>query len=146
MIPPTPRVEIRHGKALSDTFVRQFLDSLVRELGVSVTVHSGDRDHRPKGSPSKSLHLAHRAADFHVRGMTDARAFQLLWQQRSKLSTSVIDRYQIIHHGPHTETEGEHIHIGHYTMLKAYLTGPGITFFTEGVDAFSSGHYKPFAG
>jgi hypothetical protein len=35
-------------------------------------------------------------------------------------------KYQVIHHGPHTKTEGEHIHIGH--SERPDKAG----FFTEG--------------
>lgn len=146
MLLPDPSVTIRGRKSVSDAFLREFMDGLARNLGLSIAVHSGDRDHRPKGSPSRSLHLAHRAADFHIRGMSDERGFAFLWQHRKSLPMSEIDRYQIIHHGKFTATEGEHLHVGHYQMIKAYAAGPGVTFWTEGRTVGSKGHYQPYNG
>ena len=144
MIPPAAQLHYRHGKTVSDSFLAEFMEAVTRLLGRSTTIHSGDRDFRPKGSPSRSLHLAHRAADFHVAGIPDAKAFKFLWLHRSQLPTSQVNRYQILYHGPHTHTEGEHIHIGHYHLIKSYMAGPGITFWTEGVDASSAGKYRPY--
>jgi hypothetical protein len=134
-----PRVT--YLKPVSDTSLKLFLDRIAMLLGTNLTVHSGDREHQPKGSPSKSLHLKHRAADFHVVGVPDRLAFDRLRSQRNQLNELPANRFQLIYHGPHTETEAEHLHIGDYALIKAVVLGPGITFLLEGTTADAKGRY-----
>jgi hypothetical protein len=47
----------------------------------------------------------------------------------------------VIYHGPHTETEAEHIHVGDYPLIKGLTLGAGVTFLTEGVTPASKGKY-----
>ena len=137
-----PKPVVTYQRPVSDIQLRIVIEQIAELLGRGLRVHSGDRDYRPAGSPKRSLHLAHRAADFHVAGMSDQHAFQLLKQSRKKLPTSGIHRYQIIHHGPHTETEGEHLHIGDYQFIKSLLVGPGVTFLVEGLSPRTKGVYS----
>jgi hypothetical protein len=137
----TPRPSVIYRKPVSDGELKLVFERIADALGASLTVHSGDRDYRPKGSPSKSLHLRHRAADFHVSGIPDCRAFELLKRKRQQLGPLTIKRLQIIHHGPYTETEAEHLHIGDYALIKALVLGPGITFLAEGETPATKGRY-----
>jgi hypothetical protein len=42
-------------------------------------------------------------------------------------------KVQIIHHGHCTQTEAEHIHVGHYTLEKTIVSSSGVAFITEGI-------------
>src|SRR5262245_32934295 len=139
-------IQFRRGKAVSDAFLKQFMESVASLLASRVTVHSGDRHHIPKGGAKKSLHLSGRAADFHIDGMSDAEGFRFLWLHKAKLPSSEIDRYQVLHHGAHTETEAEHLHLGHYQMVQALVVGPGITFLVEGQSPGTRGRYAIYTG
>jgi hypothetical protein len=136
---PLPTVVYR--KPVSDVSLKLLLERIATLLGVTITVHSGDRDYRPKGSPSKSLHLKHRAADLHVSGIADRVAFDRLRTRRRDFNELAINRFQVIYHGPHTETEAEHIHIGDYALIKAMVLGTGVTFLTEGTTPATKGKY-----
>ena len=138
----TPRPSVTYRKHVSDIQLQLVLGRIAEILGYALTVHSGDRDFRPKGSPGKSLHLHHRAADFHVSGLTDQQAFDVLRRKRSELGPLPIHRLQIIHHGRYTETEGEHLHIGDYALIRALALGPGVTFLNEGTTPQTTGHYS----
>jgi hypothetical protein len=133
---------VHYHKPVSDVELQLIVKRIADRLGTSITVHSGDRDFRPKGSPKKSLHLSHRAADVHAEGITDAALFELLLAKKSEIFDSVSHRYQVIHHGRFTETEGEHVHIGDYQLIKALVVGPGINFFVEGMTPATKGHYR----
>ena|SRR6266849_5671844 len=133
---------IHYTKPVSDIELRIIIQRIADCLGSHVTVHSGDRDFRPKGSPKRSLHLAHRAADLHAQGLPDAMLFDLIRKNKDVIFNSAVHRYQVIHHGRFTETEGEHVHIGDYHFIKAMVTGPGISFFVEGISPALKGHYN----
>ncbi|KAF0211083.1 MAG: Penicillin-resistant DD-carboxypeptidase, partial [bacterium] len=98
-----------NGKRVSDPVLRNKLEQVADFFGRNITVTSGDRDFVPKGGSRTSLHLAHRAVDLHVQGVSDAEVF-------SKLKSSGIlnSGYEVIRHGPNTATGGPHVHIGHY--------------------------------
>jgi hypothetical protein len=140
MLAPKPIVHFI--KPVSDNALRLILNEIAQTLGTNVIVHSGDRDYRPKGSPSRSLHLSHRAADLHAPGMTDDLLFGKLQAAKAKIFHSAINSYQVIHHGKFSETEGEHVHIGHYQLIKSFVTGPGVSFWAEGIIPGSKGHYR----
>jgi hypothetical protein len=137
-----PKPKVLFLRPVSDIQLRLLLGSIAELLGRDLRVHSGDRDYRPKGSPRRSLHLAHRAADLHVNGMTDDQAFRLLLALRTKLPTNDIHRYQLIHHGQFTETEAEHIHIGDYPLITGLALGPGVTCLVEGMTPQTKGKYS----
>jgi hypothetical protein len=130
-----------YRKHVSDIELQLILNRIAKSLGTNITVHSGDRDFRPKGSPTKSLHLSHRAADVHADGLTDTHLFRELRIKQAEIFDSVVHRYQVIHHGKFTETEGEHVHIGDYHFIKALSIGAGISFLEEGVTPSAKGHY-----
>jgi hypothetical protein len=132
---------VHYRKVVSDVELQLILRRIAEILGTNITVHSGDRDFRPKGSPAKSLHLLHRAADVHAAGMTDTDLFDLSQNKKSEIFDSVSHRYQVIHHGRFTETEGEHVHIGDYALIKALAVGPGISFYAEGMTPATKGKY-----
>lgn len=138
MIPRRGHVHFR--KPVSDVELHLVLQRIAERLG-HIVVHSGDRHDRPKGSPARSLHLSNRAADLHVPGMPDAAVFDFLKANKSEIFASVVHHFQVIHHGKFTETEGEHIHLGDYHFIKADTSGPGASFFVEGLTSLTSGRY-----
>jgi hypothetical protein len=133
---------VHYKKPVSDMELQLIVKRIADAVGI-VTVHSGDRDFRPQGSPKHSLHLSHRAADLHAEGMTDSALFDFLRGHKGDIFKSAVHRYQVIHHGRFTETEGEHIHLGDYHLIKSYTTGPGVSFFVEGMTPASRGVYTP---
>lgn len=104
---------VNYAKPVSDEHLKTVLQRMANFFNKDVNVHSGDRNFVPRGGSRRSLHLAHRAADLHVAGMTDAEVYNSLRANTG----SIFDRtqgYEVIRHGIHTETGGPHIHIGHY--------------------------------
>ncbi|RDS78732.1 hypothetical protein DWU98_21385 [Dyella monticola] len=100
---------------VSDDRVQKVLERIADELGCVVRVTSGDRGHIPPGGATDSLHLLHLAADFHCNGFTDTQAFDLIRARRREIFGDTMKsafRYQIIHHGRYTVTQGEHVHLG----------------------------------
>lgn len=98
-----------NGKRVSDPVLRGKLEQIADFFGRNITVTSGDRDFVPKGGSRTSLHLAHRAVDLHVQGVSDAEVFS-----RLKSSGILSNGYEVIRHGPNTATGGPHVHIGRY--------------------------------
>lgn len=98
-----------NGKRVSDPVLRDKLEKVADFFGRNITVTSGDRDFVPRGGSRTSLHLAHRAVDLHVQGLSDAEVFS-----RLKSSGILSNGYEVIRHGPNTATGGPHIHIGRY--------------------------------
>jgi uncharacterized protein YcbK (DUF882 family) len=139
MITKTPQVHYK--KPVSDTELKLILQRIAETLGRDINVHSGDRDYRRKGSPPKSLHLSHRAADLHVPGLIDIEVFNQLRNAKDKIFAGTVNSYQVIRHCPHTETEAAHIHIGHYHFIRSFVTGPGVSFFVEGLTPGTKGKY-----
>jgi hypothetical protein len=133
--------KVHYSKPVSDIELQLIIKRIAECGGTTITVHSGDRDFRAKGSPKKSLHLHHRAADVHASGLTDTDLFELLRAKKDEIFNSVVHRYQVIHHGKFTETEGEHVHIGDYHQIKALVVGLGVSFFVEGMSPATKGKY-----
>src|SRR5215469_16652825 len=97
---------VLYRKSVSDVELQLILRRIADCLKTNLTVHSGDRDFRPKGSPRNSLHLSHRAADIHAEGLSDDALFNQLQLKKAEIFSSAVHRYQVIHHGKFTETEG----------------------------------------
>ena len=122
---------------VSDANVRAIIQRIANSLERNITVHSGDRNTVVRGSSQRSLHLQHRAADLHVEGLSDTQVFDLLKQRQNDLF-DVSQAYEVIHHGVHTNTGGEHIHIGHYSDRGSGF----VDFKLEGLTPGSGGHYS----
>lgn len=100
-----------NGVRVSDATLRRTLKRIADRFGWTINITSGDRDYVPPGGSPTSLHLRHRAADFHVAGVADSRVFSHLRGLRHGL----LQRdYEVIWHGPHTQTTGPHVHLGRY--------------------------------
>ncbi|HEX8558027.1 MAG TPA: glycoside hydrolase family 104 protein [Pyrinomonadaceae bacterium] len=117
--------------------MRTILQRIADLYNSDVTVTSGDRDGVVRGSSRRSLHLAHRAADFHVAGMTDARVYRSLQENIGRIFDRT-EGYEVIHHGRHTDTSGEHMHVGHY---GAGRNAGSVLFKTEGLTPGTGGDY-----
>jgi peptidase M15-like protein len=129
-----------NGKTVSDENVQTVLGRVATELGKNVNVSSGDRGSAlDVGAGTKSLHLKHRAADFHVEGLSDEEAFKKIQEKKDDIFDSD-KRYEVIWHGPHTETMGQHVHIGRFE------TGTGVNFKKEGTTAETKGKYTVASG
>jgi len=106
-----------YGKnRISDPRLQNMLQHIAEILGRDILVTSGDRTTIVKGSSSKSLHLINEAVDFHVVGLSDAEAFQVIKEDRNAifgLERNENFRWQLIRHGPFTETKGAHLHLGY---------------------------------
>ena len=124
-----------NGYTVSDPQVRAELDRIAEVTGRDVQVTSGDRNFVPRGGARNSDHLHKRAADFHLQGLTDEAAFALLRRDASTLFSRPMI-FQLIRHGPHTQTQGAHIHLGRPTE-----GGPRCGIWTEGLTPESRGHY-----
>lgn len=115
-----------NGKTVSDENVKTILSRVAEKLNADVNVSSGDRTAALSvGAGNKSHHLSGRAADFHVTGLSDEDAFKKIQEKKSDIF-DIDKKYQVIWHGPHTGTMGQHVHIARYE------TGTGVEFFTEG--------------
>lgn len=128
--------KVTYLRTVSDSHVRTILQRMADFYGRDITVTSGDRNSVVPGSSRRSLHLAHRAADFHVSGLSDARVFQNLKENISAIFERT-EGYEFIHHGRFTNTSGEHLHIGHYSGRNAGT----VIFKTEGLTSATSGDY-----
>jgi hypothetical protein len=127
-------------KTVSDDNVKTVLERVVTELGKNLNVSSGDRGATlDVGAGAKSLHLKHRAADFHVEGLSDEEAFKQIQEKKDSIFDSD-KRYEVIWHGPHTETMGAHLHIGRFD------SGTGVAFKKEGVTEDGKGKYTVASG
>lgn len=120
-----------NGKTVSDEEVRNVLESVCSYFESDVTVTSGDRSYVPKGGSPKSMHLLKRAADFHVANYDDATAFLHMKVFASNFFSSG-NRYDLIHHGIHTETTGAHLHLG---RLGSSTDWGYVKFIREGTTA-----------
>src|SRR5262245_36348446 len=119
-----------NNKQVSDANVREVLQTIANLYEKHVTVTSGDRHQALSvGGKKKSLHLQKRAADFHVVGVLD----KVVYRDLKVYASMIFDwtqGYEVIMHGPHTETMGAHLHIGHYPGKRH--TGR-VLFKTEGL-------------
>lgn len=112
--------------------LRETLEAIATALARSIRVTSGDRTTVPHGGALHSLHLMNDAVDFHVVGLSDAQAFELLRHDRRQIfgnATGNDFRYQIIRHGPHTHTQGPHIHLG---TLRRVTSGTAVGIWSKG--------------
>jgi hypothetical protein len=100
-----------NGHRVSDATLRRTLQQIADHFRWTINVTSGDRDYVPPGGSPNSLHLKHRAADFHVAGASDGHVFWSLHGLRHGLLRR---DYEVIWHGPHTQTTGPHVHLGRY--------------------------------
>ena len=125
---------VTYLKATSDNHLKTVMTRLSELLGKTVTVHSGDRNYVPPGGSTKSLHLAHRAVDFHVAELSDSFVLDKIKENYSRL----LDRtegYELIRHGQYTATGGPHLHLGHFQgshQGKILLKLEGLTAATKG--------------
>ena len=132
--PKSPALVDYNGHTVSDPRVREALDQISKYFASStVNVRSGDRNFRPKGSPANSPHLTHQAADFHVVGQTDDQVKRSL---KDPSMTEALRGLRVLQHGPHTATEGAHIHID-----SRGKTGQPARFMHEGMTPAGKGHY-----
>ncbi len=122
------------GKTVSDENVKTVLGNIANTLKGDISVTSGDRNSVPSGGSQTSLHLQKRAADFSVSGYTLASAFAELKKNKADIFDSD-KKYEVIHHGEHTETGGAHLHVGRFA------TGTGAHFKVEGLTQDTKGKY-----
>jgi len=128
---------VYYSHAVSDDHLHAVLLRAAQVLRADVRVTSGDRDKALKvGGKNRSLHLQHRAADFHMTSLTDAMVFRNLQTHGQDIFFPGI-AYELIHHGPYTETMGEHVHLGNYPVGR--LTG--VHCKEEGLTEAGKGHY-----
>jgi hypothetical protein len=120
--------KVAYAKPVSDNHIKSVLQRMADFFGKDISVHSGDRDFVPKGGSKTSLHLHHRAADFHVSGISDAKAYEFLKKNTGKVF-DCSQGYELILHGVHTATGGPHLHIGHYDGAYKGI----VRFKTEGL-------------
>lgn len=129
-----------NGKTVSDENIKTVLERVATELEKNVNVSSGDRGSAlDVGAGTKSLHLKHQAADFHVEGLSDEEAFKKIQEKKEKIFDAD-KKYEVIWHGTHTETMGQHVHIGRFDA------GTGTSFKKEGVTEDQKGKYTIASG
>ena len=124
-----------NGYVVSDPQVRAELDKIAEVTGREVQVTSGDRNFVPRGGARNSDHLHKRAADFHLQGLTDEAAFAVLRTNAPTLFGKPMI-FQLIRHGPHTQTQGAHIHLG-----RPAEGSPRCGIWTEGLTPGNKGLY-----
>ncbi len=139
---------VTYNRATSDAHLKIVMERISELLGKTVVVHSGDRDYVPPGGSRTSLHLAHRAVDFHVADLSDSFILDKIRANYSRL----LDRtegYELIRHGEYTATGGPHLHLGHFQGTntgKVLLKLEGLTPSTSGqysVETITIGVGKP---
>ena len=127
-----------NSKPVSDADLKEVLQRLADAIGKDVKVSSGDRATAlTVGAGTGSLHLQNRAVDFHVDGETDDNVYAKLKDGYATIF-SASNRYEVIQHGPHTETMGAHVHIGRYGSGT-----PAVLFIKEGMNEETKAKYKP---
>ena len=129
---------VTYEKTTSDEHLQVVMERLSELLGKTVVVHSGDRDYVPPGGSTTSLHLAHRAVDFHIDDLSDSSIFESMKANLSRLLNKT-EGYELIRHGEFTETGGAHLHLGHYQ--SGTHTGKALLKL-EGLTAQTRGHYS----
>lgn len=129
----TGRVIYSPGVAVSSSTLRKKLRAIAKFFGWTITVHHGNRSSSVQGGSPTSLHLSGRAADFHIKSVTDQRAFRKLVFHRKKL---IPKEYELIWHGTGTHTGGPHLHMGHQP-------GQASEYLEEGTPASPGGVYSP---
>lgn len=128
-----------NGKTVSDKPLKNTLESIAEHLGTSLNITSGDRHTAlSMGGRGRSLHLAHTAADFHAAGLSDAQVFEQLKAKMNQIFDHA-EAYEVIHHGKHTETKGEHMHVARYPASRKKAAG--MYFKKEGLVPATKGKY-----
>lgn len=107
--------DVTYLKTVSDSILKTVLQRIANLTGKNITVHSGDRpaEQKVRGSNSGSLHVAKRAADFHIKGMTDTQGFAYFRSNMNQIFDQT-EAWEVIQHRPGGQTEGPHLHIGRY--------------------------------
>lgn len=126
---------------VGDQRLRDVLERIADETSRVVRITSGDRGFVPKGGAGNSLHLINEAVDFHIDGLTDEQAFTLIRMKRREIfgdAEGEAFRFQIIRHGPHTETQAGHIHLGYVPEGRGDNT---TGFLAEGLGPSGRGRY-----
>lgn len=103
-----------NGKTVSDAALRTKLQQIANFFNRTVSITSGDRTYVPPGGSRTSLHLAKRAADFHVLGISDETTARQI-----KASGLIKTDYELIWHTAQTNTGGPHVHLGRYGDNRA---------------------------
>ena len=137
--PPPPsggssgRVDYTSGVVVSSRTLRKKLRAIAKFFNWHITVHHGNRTGSVTGGSKTSLHLSGRAADFHIKNVSDQAAFRKLVFHRRKL---IAREYELIWHGTGTHTGGPHLHMGHQP-------GQASEYLEEGTPASPGGRYSP---
>lgn len=129
--------DVTYVKTVSDANVRAVIQRIANALSRNIRVHSGDRNFVPGGGSRTSLHLAKRAADFHINGVTDAEGFRLIKAKFNELFDAA-EAYEMILHGEHTATGGPHLHLGRYGNGRSGY----VDFKVEGTTPALKGNYR----
>lgn len=126
-----------NGKTVSDDEIKTVLRQIADLLGKDINVTSGDRNYVPPGGSPTSLHLSHRAVDFHLAGMDDGAAYQQI-KINSYYIFSSSHGYEFIWHGDYTGTGGPHLHLGRFGAAT-----PGyVRCIKEGITSTGKGVYS----
>ena len=128
---------VTYQKKTSDNHIKTVMERLSELLGKTVVVHSGDRDYVPPGGSRNSLHLAHRAVDFHVADLSDSFILGKIKANYSRLLDKT-EGYELIRHGEYTNTGGPHLHLGHFQGAHAGK----VLLKLEGLTSSTSGQYS----
>jgi hypothetical protein len=124
-------------KNVSDAGLKEILQKLAETFNKDINVSSGDRATAlTVGAGAGSLHLQNRAVDFHVDGETDDNVYARIKANYATIFSSN-NRYEVIQHGPYTETMGAHVHIGVYTSGV-----PAVLFKQEGLTPATKKEYS----
>ncbi|MGB7208945.1 MAG: glycoside hydrolase family 104 protein [Pyrinomonadaceae bacterium] len=129
--------DVTYIKPVSDANLKVVLQRIANLLNKNIRVHSGDRQFVPTGGSRTSLHMQKRAADFHIAGTTDQEGFRQIKARFNEIFDAT-EAYEMVHHGPYTETEGQHLHVGHYGNGKSGY----VKFKVEGLTRATSGNYN----
>jgi muramidase (phage lysozyme) len=129
---------VTYTKSTSDAHLKVVMERISELLGKTVVVHSGDRNYVPPGGSRKSLHLARRAVDLHVPGISDSSVLTSIKGNIDKIFDKS-QGYELIRHGEYTNTGGPHIHIGHYDGSHA----GSVILKLEGLTPAGKGVYSP---
>ena len=89
--------KVIYKRKVSDRNIKIVLQRIATQLNRSIKVHSGDRGYLPKGSSRRSLHLRHRAADFHISGMSDSNGYKWIKTNYNKIF-DIDYAYEMIYH------------------------------------------------
>jgi hypothetical protein len=121
------------GVVVSSRTLRKKLRAIAKFFNWHITVHHGNRTGSVTGGSKTSLHLSGRAADFHIKNVSDQAAFS-----KARFSPSEADarEYELIWHGTGTHTGGPHLHMG-------APAGAGVGVSGGGDAASPGGRYSP---